>query len=153
MAPDKMQTLCHIIDGNRILLKRANRGISKGKWNAPGGNIDEGESAEECAMREVLEETGLRVRNLFCHGTIVFHFGENDPRVVVPLFSTKDFDGSIIPSEEGDVRWFDFDELPLGDMWDDDNYWLDLMIRRRRFDADFYFGEDKKVARYSVVIK
>ena len=36
------QTLCRITKGNKVLLKLANRGISNGKWNFPGGKVGRG---------------------------------------------------------------------------------------------------------------
>ena len=45
-------TLVEIIDGGRMLLKRATRGISRGMWNGLGGKIESGESPEQSAIRE-----------------------------------------------------------------------------------------------------
>ena len=47
-------------DGEILLLKRAG-GAAKGSWYIPGGGLDEGETTEECARRELMEETGLVV--------------------------------------------------------------------------------------------
>ena len=138
----KEQTLCHLINGNKILLKMAVRGVSIGKWNAPGGNVEGGESPEECAVREVFEETGLRAKNLFKHGIINFYLnGSQEITIEGHLFSTHDFDGILKSSEEGEVRWFDTTELPLDKMWPDDAYWLNLMLAGKRFDAEFHFDE------------
>ena len=71
-------TICHVIRGRRLLLKRANRGISVGKWNAPGGKIEAGETPEECAQREVLEETGLSVSRLFLSRDAHIHHGRRE---------------------------------------------------------------------------
>ncbi len=156
MPIDDQQTLCHVIDGKKLLLKRASRGISKGKWNAPGGKLEhDAELPEECAAREVLEETGLTVRNLFSHGTMNFYNdGSEEAFVTVHLFSTKDFDGNTIQKEgEDELRWFEIDKLPIDDMWDDDNYWLDLMLKRRRFNADFYQSKgNRRITRYSIAL-
>ena len=48
----------------RVLLVRLNYGLHKGRWTIPGGFVEIGESLEEGAVREVLEETGVRTRPL-----------------------------------------------------------------------------------------
>jgi 8-oxo-dGTP diphosphatase len=45
-------------DGRILILKRAD-GAAPGAWYTPGGSLDPGESPEQCARRELLEETGL----------------------------------------------------------------------------------------------
>lgn len=147
-------TICHIFENKRILLKKATRAISKGKWNGPGGKIEPNETPEESAKREVLEETGLIVENLKRHGIINFYNdGGEEISFIVHVFSTNSFSGEIISTEEGEVRWFDIDKMPRDEMWDDDNYWLQFVLDGRKFDANFYIDKDKKVWKYSVSFK
>jgi 8-oxo-dGTP pyrophosphatase MutT (NUDIX family) len=135
----RIDTLCHVIDGDRILLKRAVRGVSKGKWNAAGGKVEEEETPAEGAARETFEETGLRVKNLFHHGVLnFFDNGKNEVVITCHLFSTREFTGKLQDSDEGEVRWFRVDELPWEDMWPDDKYWIKPMLEGKQFDADFY---------------
>ena len=53
-------TLCYINDGKKTLMlhriKKAND-IHQGKWNGLGGKLEQGESPEECVIREVNEES------------------------------------------------------------------------------------------------
>lgn len=145
-------TLCHILKGRKLLLKKATRGISVGKWNGPGGKVEVGETPEEGAAREVLEETGLKVRGLFHHGTILFFMdGGRSLSIRVHLFSTSDFAGRLRSTEEGRVRWFPLDWLPWGEMWDDDRYWFPAMLSRGRFDARFYYDRaNQRVVEYEI---
>ncbi|HET7876376.1 MAG TPA: NUDIX hydrolase [Methylomirabilota bacterium] len=59
-----------VLDGGRVLLVRRGAPPSVGKWSVPGGLIHLGERIEEAVIREVEEETGLRVRVLGLCGVI-----------------------------------------------------------------------------------
>jgi len=148
-------TICHILSGNKLLLKRATRGISKGKWNAPGGKIDERETPEQNAIREIYEETGLKIKKLFYHGEIKFFLdGKNDLTIHSFLFSTKAFLGEPRSTEEGEVKWFDTDKIPFEKMWPDDKYWIELMLDGKKFDADFYLDvTNTKIIKHEIRMK
>ena len=53
-----------VIDAGRVLLIRRDKEPLKGRWMVPGGTVELGESLEQAVVREVEEETGLRVRPL-----------------------------------------------------------------------------------------
>jgi 8-oxo-dGTP diphosphatase len=145
-------TICHIIRDKRLLLKMANSGISMGKWNGPGGKIEPGETPEQNVIREVMEETGLRIIDPAYHGKIEFYMNGNDKLdYLVHIFSSKRFSGRARSSEEGKVRWFDLAKLPYARMWDDDRYWLPLLLNGATFDARFcYDKENKHVVDYEI---
>lgn len=133
-------TICHVMRGDKLLLKKATRGISKGKWNAPGGKVESGETPEECAKREVLEETAVRVVRPFYHGVLSFSMGgQKQVYMRAHLFSATRATGRARPSEEGPVKWFSLGRLPWAEMWEDDLYWLPLMLRGVRFNATFRY--------------
>ena len=60
----------------RLLLIQRGHAPDKGKWSLPGGGIEAGESAEEAAVREVLEETGLDVRIVRLAGVTEWELSE-----------------------------------------------------------------------------
>jgi len=145
-------TLCHIISNDSLLLKMANRGISKGKWNGPGGKFEKGETPKQCAVRETLEETGLLMKNPFYHGRLLFFMdGKRKLEIIGYLFSARKFTGKIRPSEEGEVRWFKIGSLPYERMWDDDKAWINLMVAGKRFDAYFYYGKGNKKVKECII--
>lgn len=150
-------TLVEILDGDKLLLKKAGRGISKGKWNGVGGKLYGGEKPEENAVRETMEETGLTVSNLFYHGLISFHnYGKDEVDFVVHLFSTKTFSGELKEKSDdgGEIRWFALDQLPWQEMWDDDRHWMPHMLSGERFDADFYFDENNRsIVKHEIRVK
>jgi len=138
-------TICHIIHGGKLLLKEANSGVSVGKWNGPGGKIERGETPEMNVVREVSEETGLVIASPVNHGTIRFYLnGGGRLDYLVYVFSARRFSGKARSSEEGRVRWFDIGKIPYTRMWDDDKYWLPLLLNGIKFDAKFRYDEQNR---------
>lgn len=137
-------TLCHIMDGNLLLLQLKGMGLfGEGKWNGVGGKLKANEVPREGATREALEETGLLVSKLKKHGILNFYFGlKAKPDWVVHIFSTKTFEGKLKSSEEGILRWFTFDKIPYDKMWQDDKHWLPLLLEGKQFTGNFYFNEN-----------
>lgn len=146
-------TLCYIIKDGKILLLDRRKGIGVGKTNAPGGKLRKNETPEECAMREVLEETGLKVSNLKNHGILNFFFGQRlKPNWIVHVFSTESFDGEIKESDEGNLRWYATDKIPYDKMWADDRHWIPFLLAGKNFECWFYY--DKNIEKlFGYVIK
>ena len=139
-------TLCEIVKGKRLLLKKASRGISRGKWNGLGGKIEGGESEKESAMREVEEESGLRAKRLERRGTIYFSKGSRGNKMGrISLFICESFSGALMGGGKGELKWFDAENLPYDRMWDDDRYWMPLFMRGYAFEAEFIY--DKRMER------
>ena len=101
-----------VYDEKIILCQRAIEPC-KGKWNLPAGFMENGECAEEGALRELKEETGL-------DGSIIkLHCVYSIPHVnqVYLIFLTKIESLDIEPGEESlSVTLFDFQEIPWGDI-------------------------------------
>lgn len=145
-------TLCNVISGNRILLKKATRGISKGKWNGLGGKIEPGERPKESAIREVREESGLAIRDIRERGIIYFYVGsEKKPSIKMYLFSATKFTGMLTEGEEGKLRWFYLDSIPYDGMWDDDRFWWPVFLNGISFRGDFFLDKTmKRVISYRI---
>lgn len=78
----------------------------------PGGHAEPGESFERAAEREILEETGLTVKNLELCGIVHWDCPERKEKFIVFLYRTSDFSGELInETEEGKVFWVKEDEL------------------------------------------
>lgn len=115
-------------------------------WNACGGKIEEGETPLACAIREVSEESGLKVSNLVYHGKEVAHLP--DKEFLIHIYSTTIFEGELLKdSPEGELHWFPINEIPFEQMWPDDTFWLLPMLRGARFDAEFWYLPDKILER------
>jgi 8-oxo-dGTP diphosphatase len=140
--------LCYLKQGNKyLLLLKAKGRFGAGLWNAPGGKIENGETAEDAAIREVREETGLIVSNLENRGSLEFYFGHGKvkPDWVAEVFTASEYSGAIKESDEGKLEWFSEDRLPLDQMWEDDRYWLPLLINGIKFRGVFEFTADSKI--------
>ena len=70
-----------IKDGKVFLLRRANTGWEDGRYNPPGGHLNGGETTREAVIREVYEETGVKVRLEDLHFYNVSHLVTNSERV------------------------------------------------------------------------
>ena len=113
-----------------------------GKWNAPGGKLIEGECPESAAIREVSEETGLKVGKLRFHGVLNFYLGAHKRLdQVVFVFSSKHVRGRSKRSAEGRLSWLSMSNIPYDQMWQDDRAWLPLLLQGKSFVGDFYFSE------------
>jgi 8-oxo-dGTP pyrophosphatase MutT (NUDIX family) len=149
-------TVCWIIKDGQALLKLANKGISKGKWNAVGGKIEPGETPLECATREAYEECGLRVKEPLYHGKLEFFFidGKTEKPVMdwsVHVFATDKFDGKIRESDEGRLKWFPLGKIPYDTMWEDDLHWVPMLLAGKKFDGSFVFSHDgSKMIRFDL---
>ena len=137
-------TLCAIIRDGRILLQRKAAGrFGEGTWNGAGGKLEPGEDPADGVIREVLEETGLRIREPRRHGVLDHYFGDRViPAWSVHIFSAAEFEGDPVGGEEGELRWFPVEEIPYGEMWEDDLHWLPLLLEGKNFDGTFYVNED-----------
>ena len=102
-------TLCYLERDGKVLMLFRNRkknDVNKGKWIGIGGKFEEGESPEECAAREVREETGLTIENAKLRGIVTFVY-DADPSEYMFLY-TGGVSGEMIPEDacpEGELAW------------------------------------------------
>jgi ADP-ribose pyrophosphatase YjhB (NUDIX family) len=94
-------------DGRALLLRRAIE-PSYGAWVFPGGFMELGETAEEAAARETLEETGLEVRLRGLLGV----YTRPGPGVVVLVYRALALSEPRALHEALEVAWFGRDEIP-----------------------------------------
>lgn len=134
-------TLCVIYDDARILLGKKKRGFGAGYWNGFGGHVEEGEMIEDAAYREVREEAMIEPRNLQKRGVLNFYFQDMPEELEVHVFSTSEFEGEPIETEEMQPKWFLRSEIPFGQMWQDDQYWLPILLQGKNFAGNFHFKD------------
>lgn len=135
----------------KVLLGMKKRGFGAGRWNGFGGKVEQGESVEDAAKREILEEAGIKVANIEKMGEVGFEF-KGDPMVLqVHIFKAGHFEGEPIESDEMKPRWFHIDEIPFDQMWPDDKYWLPLFLEGKKFKGKFVFEGQDKILEHELV--
>ena len=122
----------------------------EGKWNGLGGKLDPGETPEECAIREVKEESGLDLKALKLRGIITFPLFDQVDDWYVYLFTGTEFSGDLIDSPEGDLEWIDNDKLLDLNLWEGDYIFLQWIEQERFFSGKFVY-EEKQLVDHSVV--
>ena len=124
-------TLCYIERGGSYLMlhrvKKQND-PNRDKWIGVGGGIEPGEMPEECLLREVREETGLRLTDYRARGVIDFiNDACEDERM--HLYTADGFTGELIPCDEGVLEWVDIGRVPELPLWEGDRIFLRLLCR------------------------
>ncbi|NXR12571.1 8ODP triphosphatase, partial [Semnornis frantzii] len=143
MCTSRLFTLVLVVQPPRVLLGMKKRGFGAGLWNGFGGKVQPGESIEEAARRELLEESGLTVDTLQKMGQITFEFVGSSELMDVHIFRADDFHGEPTESDEMRPQWFQLDEVPFNHMWADDAYWFPLLLQKKLFRGYFKFqGQD-----------
>jgi 8-oxo-dGTP diphosphatase/2-hydroxy-dATP diphosphatase len=137
----KLLTLCIVYQHPRILLGMKKRGFGAGRWNGFGGKVQENESIEDAAKRELREEAGIEVKSLEKLGVMDFEFKDNPVISEVHIFRADSFLGEPTESEEMTPQWWHVDEIPFKEMWPDDTYWMPLFLSGKKFKGRFLFGE------------
>lgn len=122
-----------------------------GKWNAPGGKIEPGETPEECVIREVMEETSLAVKNPWLRGILTFPAFDGEEDWYVYVFTADEFSGILSDScHEGDLFWIDDDNLMDLSLWEGDRIFMKWLDSNRFFSGKFVYSESGFES-YSVV--
>jgi len=100
-----------VVDGKILLVRRKNEPF-KGSYALPGGFVEYGETVDDCVLREIEEETGLKTRvNRFLG---VYSEPGRDPRghTVSMVFVLSHEGGSLSDSDETHAEWFTMDRMP-----------------------------------------
>ncbi len=143
-------TLVFFIKDDQILLGYKKRGFGAGRWNGFGGKVEKGESIEEAAKREAVEECGLSIKRLEKRAIHTFSFEGNADVLEVHTFWVKSWEGEPVETEEMKPQWFHFDAIPYDSMWPDDKLWLPQFLGGKCLKTAFLFGEKDAVLQYDV---
>ena len=131
----KQTTLCYLERGDAYLLlhrTKKEHDENRDKWIGVGGKFEDGETPEDCLLREVREETGLTLTRWRYRGIVTF-LSDIYPAEQMHLFTADAWTGAERVCDEGDLAWIkkkDFAALP---MWEGDRIFLDLLEGDRPF--------------------
>ena len=134
----KNTTLCYIEkDGKYLMMHRVKKenDCNKDKWIGIGGKFEDGESPEECMLREVREETGLEITLWKYRGIVTFVSDEWETEYM-HLFTANGFRGTPVKSEdcaEGELEWVNICDVKRLPLWQGDKIFLDLLREDREF--------------------
>jgi 8-oxo-dGTP diphosphatase len=149
------RTLIFITRGESVLLLKgaSDKRIWANRYNGVGGHVEKGEDVISAARRELKEETGLQIDDLWLAGTITV---DTDQSIGIGIFVIKGLspDGELQPSQEGQLEWVPFDQIHTKDLVDDLPILLPRVIKQtiqdHPFSARYFYDEkDKLVVKFS----
>lgn len=140
-------TLCYIYGPKGVLMlhrTKKENDINKDKYIGVGGHIEQGESPEECILREVKEETGLSMKSFRLRGIITFVIDDLDEYTF--LYTCDSFEGEIKTCEEGDLEWIEEEKIQDLPLWPGDKIFFRLLKERNDvFSLKLHYVHDELV--------
>ena len=144
----KLATLCYVRRNGKILMLhrvKKNDDIHEGKWNGLGGKFERGESPEECAIREVFEESGLKLKKIVLKGILTFPKFAKGEDWYVFLFVSDNFSGKLKKCAEGNLEWIKDSELLKLKLWEGDRIFLKYLDRKNFISGKFKYENGRLV--------
>ncbi|ABW00882.1 8-oxo-dGTP diphosphatase [Caldivirga maquilingensis] len=144
-----LETLLYIIKNGKVLLIRKKRGLGAGYFNGVGGKVEDNEDVNNAAIRECIEEIGVKPRGLKWMGLLEFwNYDNNAIESIhfVHVFTASDYNGEPRESDEAEPLWFNINEIPFNSMWEDDSLWLPLILSGRRIYGRFIFNKWRMIS-------
>ena len=125
----KLTTLCYIEkDGCYLMLHRTKKehDVNHDKWIGVGGKFEDGESPEDCLLREVREETGLTLTRYRFRAVVTF-VAEGYETEYMHLFTADGYTGTLSDCDEGDLEWVPKGKVGSLPIWEGDKLFFRLI--------------------------
>ena len=139
-------TLCYLEHNDCYLMLhrvKKNHDVNHDKWIGVGGKFEPGETALDCALREVREETGLTMHAPHYRGMVDF-FCPPWPAERMHLYTCTEFSGTMIDCDEGTLEWVPKDAVASLPIWAGDKIFFRLLAENAPFfHLELTYGGDR----------
>lgn len=150
----KLATICYVDNGSQLLLLHRNKkpnDVHEGKWIGVGGKLEAGETPDECAIREVQEETGLTVDAIEFRGVITFPEFTPDNDWYTYVFRVTEFHGELQECDEGTLEWVNYEDVLTKPTWEGDFIFIKWILENKPFfSAKFSYDTAGKMLGHEV---
>lgn len=102
------------------------------KWIGVGGKFEDGESPEDCLLREVKEETGLTLKTFSYRGIVTF-VSDKYGTEYMHLFTATEYEGELQDCDEGELVWIPKTDMEKLNLWEGDKVFLRLLDESKEF--------------------
>lgn len=148
----QLATICYIDNGKELLLLHRNKkenDVHEGKWISVGGKLEPGETPDECARREIFEETNLLVEKMKFRGVITFPNFTSETDWYTFVFHVTQFSGKLISDEdsrEGTLEWVPYNEVLKKPTWEGDyEIFKWILTNKPFFSAKFKYNHNQEL--------
>ena len=131
----RLSSLCYLEQNGTYLMMYRNKKAedsNQGKWIGIGGKFMEGETPEECMLREVKEETGYSLLRYRYRGLVTF-VQDGQETEYMHLFTADQWEGTPIECIEGTLAWVDKNDLFYLNLWEGDKVFFRLLEERQEY--------------------
>ena len=132
---------------DQVLLGMKKLKWGAGKINGFGGKAEKGESYLDATIREMYEESGIKVKkeDAIKMAETTFHFPSHpDWSNCMHIYVAHEWEGDAMETEEMKPLWFNVDNIPFDSMWADDVHWLPKILGGKKVKAVFNFDPKDK---------
>ncbi len=122
-------TLIYVERGGQYLMlhrTKKENDMNRDKWLGIGGKFEDGESPEDCALREAKEETGLTLTRWRYRGIVTF-VSDRWETEYMHLFTADEWTGALKVCDEGELEWIDKEAVLNLPLWEGDKIFLRLL--------------------------